>query len=170
MVESKYVVYGLVSGVISGLVSGLIVYFSGETIVKLTYDLIVLEGAPPETIEYVKPIINYVIALSPILYIIQMLVIGAIFGSLEDYLVKKFHLKPVFAALATGGVYVTFLMIIPMVTVAIIDLRILSLIVKRLGYCIIALPVVVFIAALVFLSSTDILSPYISEEKVLEEK
>ncbi len=170
MVESKYVVYGLVSGVISGLASGLIVYFSRETIIKLTYDLIVLEGAPPETIEYVKPIINYAIMLSPILYIIQMLIIGAIFGSLEDYLVKKFHLKPVFAALATGGVYVTFLMLIPMATLAIIDSRILTLIVEHLGYHIIALPVIVFIATLVFLSSTDVLAPYISEERVLEEK
>ena len=170
MVESKYVVYGLVSGVISGLVSGLIVYFSKETIINLTYDLMVLEGTPPEAIESVKPIINYAIMLSPVLYIIQMLIIGAIFGSLEGYLVKKFHLKPVFAALATGGIYVTFLMLIPMATLMIIDPKIPMLIVKHLGYHIVALPIIVFVAALVFLSSTDILAPYISEERVLEEK
>ena len=169
MVESKYVVYGLVSGAVSGIVAGVVVYLGREGLMKLIDELISLEGnVPPETFSYVKSIVSYILMFSPILYLIQMVVIGAIFGSLEDYFIKKFGLKPVLAALASGGVFLIFFLIFPFMTLLAVDSKLVSLIIKHLGLARILLPSAVYVATLTFLSATDILEKYVREEEVLE--
>jgi len=171
MVESKYVLYGLVSGAISGIVAGLIVYLSREELLELIDELISLEGnVPPETFSLVRSIVNYVSMFSPILYLVQMIIIGAIFGSLEDYLIKRFSLKPFFAALISGGVFLILFLTFPMITLLTVDPKILLLIVKHLGLVRILLPSITYIAALTFLSATDILERHVKEEDVLEEE
>jgi len=169
MVESKYVLYGLISGAISGIIAGLIAYFSREELMKLIDELISLEeNVPPEASSYVKAVVNYVSVFSPILYLIQMVVVGAIFGSLEDYFIRKLRLKPVLAALASGGVFLIFFLAFPLATLLAIDPNILFLIIKHLGLTRILLPSISYIVILTFLSATNVLEKYVKEEDVLE--
>lgn len=171
MVESKYVLYGLISGAISGLSEGIIVYLGRKEVMELIVELARIEGnVPSKTLSYVESIANYILMFSPILYLIQMIIIGAIFGSLEDYFVKKFGLKPALAALASGSIFLIFLLGLPLATLSIANSKVLSLIVKHFGLLRILLPSAIYIATLTFLSAADILKEHVKEESLEEGK
>ncbi|MCD6323520.1 MAG: hypothetical protein J7L55_00170 [Desulfurococcales archaeon] len=123
MVESRYVLYGLIAGVIAGAVgSALFILCVGvDNLIKFTYDVtyeeLVATGIPPKNAsqiasEAVKGS-SFLYFLTPIGPVINMLIFGSLMGALQDHLVRK-GFTPVASAVVAGGLFVLLFNVLPL--------------------------------------------------------
>ncbi|OYT45125.1 MAG: hypothetical protein DRO18_07940 [Thermoprotei archaeon] len=103
MVESKYVLYGLIAGVISGAIQGtyafLITLPRADEVINEAVNITHMLGI--NVSEY-KDIIYLAIYLTPVLTAVFMLILGAIFGALFEFLSKRLRTYP--ALITTLGI------------------------------------------------------------------
>ena len=106
MVESKYVLYGLVAGAVSGVVAGIAVFLTMPTVDEVleyirSYNIDVARIVE----ELPKIYLAIVLLLSPFIVFVFSLVLGAVFGALYEYIDKRVPGPPILSALLTGLVY-----------------------------------------------------------------
>ncbi len=111
MVESKYVLHGLIAGAVSGAVIGIITFIympSVEEVLKIAEQYTNFSGLSREVL---KGYLSIVLLVSPIIAFVFSLLLGALFGALYDYLDKKIrvYVHVVVSALLTGAVFWTVL-------------------------------------------------------------
>ena len=83
MVESKYVLYGALAGLSTGIVMSIVVVVESDFIYAIVKDLV------GNNILRIDSVIRLALYVAPILYPIQFYIIGALFGVLEDLLIKR---------------------------------------------------------------------------------
>ena len=72
------------------------------------------EAAIAEAIARVKNIINMILPLIPVSDVLQSVIIGSLLGLLYGYLIASRGLRPAYAALTTGAVYICVLNALPL--------------------------------------------------------
>jgi len=121
MVESRYVLYGIISGLISGALGGaLITIIVGDSFKDFMYSLTYYQlrssgissenaSAMAKSVSTGLGVFNWLIPLGAT---INMLFLGALLGVLMDYLVSR-GLKPLISALAVGSILMFGLQLAP---------------------------------------------------------
>ncbi len=105
MVESKYVLHGLIAGAVSGAVIGVITFIympSVEEVLEVAEQYVNFSGLSREVL---KGYLSIALLVSPIIAFIFSLLLGALFGVLYDYLDKKIRVHVVVSALLTGFIF-----------------------------------------------------------------
>jgi len=116
-------------------------------------------GVPPSEVEEaVKQVVGVVrasLAIAPLAYVIQYTLLGALFGLLKGFLSTRLKLGSIYAALATGAIYVTLLGAIPLVAVGLLYPELLEVVARYLpNYQLLTLaPAATFTVALVAFST-----------------
>jgi len=170
---SRYALYGVIAGLITGLVLGVASIVVLNMIAKdlhallrdvLKYQLDML-NLPPETYEEVYnislsrvdellPVISWI---APIAYVIQYVLLGALFGLLQNFIRLKAGVKPSTAALLTGVVFTLLIHILPLVLVSFLYSGLIDIVSKYFNPVLIyvpsVVPGVVFTLALLVVSS-----------------
>jgi len=110
LVESKYVLNGLIAGFIAGVITAIVVYITlpstGE-VLKAIEDVL---GENSSYIDVVKPWIDPILLLSGPIIVVVMLFIGTILGALHEYIDKKVQDKPLILSCVIVGsiMYIVF--------------------------------------------------------------
>ena len=115
MVESKYVLHGLIAGAVSGAVIGIITFIympSVEEVLKIAEQYTNFSGLSREVL---RSYLSIILLVSPIIAFVFSLLLGALFGAFYDYLDKKIRLHVVISALLTGAVFWAVLVVPNMV-------------------------------------------------------
>ena len=112
MVESKYVLYGLVAGAVSGVVAGIAVFLTMPTVDEVleyirSYNIDVARIVE----ELPKTYLAIVLLLSPFIVFVFSLILGAVFGAMYEYIDGRVPGPPVLSALLTGLVYAVVLVV-----------------------------------------------------------
>lgn len=105
MVESNYVLHGLIAGAVSGAVIGAITFIympSVEEVLKIAEQYINSSGLSEEVL---KGYLSIALLVSPVVVFIFSLLLGALFGALYDYLDRRIRVHIVFSALLTGAIF-----------------------------------------------------------------
>ncbi|ADI31188.1 hypothetical protein [Staphylothermus hellenicus] len=111
MVESKYVLYGLVSGAVSGLVAGILTYLtlpSVDAVLEQVRSRINITSVPEDIL---RSYISLGLILAPFIIFFIALILGALFGALYDFLDQKIPGSPIIAVLLTGTIYAGILVL-----------------------------------------------------------
>lgn len=91
MVESKHVLNGLIAGVIAGIIQGaysaIIIIPNIEAIIKEAVEL--TKSMYGIDISMFKETIRLALLVSPLIIVVFMLILGAIFGALLNFLAKR---------------------------------------------------------------------------------
>ena len=117
MVESRYVLYGLIAGLIAGIVTAVItavsLFMQG---LDKAVEYALKEAAkftPLIDISMLREYIRIGLLISPFVTIIIMVVLGAIFGALYEYLDKKMGYPPIVVPILTTGLFLSMLLVLP---------------------------------------------------------
>ncbi len=115
MVESKYVLHGLIAGAVSGAVIGVMTFIympPVEEVLKVAEQYVNLSGISRELL---RGYLSIALLVSPIIAFVFSLILGALFGALYDYIDKKIKIHVVVSALLTGTIFWMILVIPNMV-------------------------------------------------------
>lgn len=161
MVENKYVFYGLIAGTITGAVLGVSLLSITSTLNELikeiiVYQLTVINSSQEvinETLEKIGNLMSYIVWIAPLAYVFQMLILGALFGALESFIINRFKLNASVAAILTGGAFITTFTILPIVVLTCIEPKIISIIFKHINLVFILMPGIVYTTLLIIFSS-----------------
>ncbi len=172
MVESKYVLYGVISGLISGALGGaLIAIISGSSfkdfMYSLTYYQLSSAGIHQENASAIAKSVSTSLGvfnwLIPLGAIINMLFLGALLGVLMDYLVGK-GLRPLVSALTVGGVLIFGLQLAPLYLLNLYyGSWFLKIFEKYIGLWVLLAPSIVFTVTLALL--TCLKGPWVKLEE-----
>jgi len=170
---SRYALYGVIAGLITGLVLGVASIVVLNMITKdlhallrdvLKYQLDML-NLPPKTyeeaynislsrVDELLPVISWI---APIAYVIQYVLLGALFGLLQNFIRLKADVKPSTAALLTGVVFTLLIYVLPLVLVSFLYSGLIDIVSKYFNPVLIYVssvaPGVVFTLALLVVSS-----------------
>jgi len=160
MVENKYVFYGLIAGAITGVVLGVSFLSITGTLNELVREIIVYQltaaNAPQEVIDEtlaeIGNLMSYIIWIAPPAYVFQMLILGALFGALESFIINRFKLNASVAAILTGGVFIITLTVLPMAVLTYIEPKMVSIILKHINLAFILMPGIVYTTLLTIFS------------------
>ena len=111
MVESRYVLHGLVSGVVSGIVMGIITFIYMppiEEVMKTVERYVNTSGVGQEVI---RGYLSIALMLSPIIVFVFSLLLGALFGALYEYIDKKIRTHVIVSAIVTGAIFWAILVV-----------------------------------------------------------
>ncbi|MET1159473.1 MAG: hypothetical protein ABWW65_00795 [Thermoprotei archaeon] len=122
MVENKQILYGAVAGLISGIIGSIVLYVVlapsfDAFIYNLMYYQLKSTGLPEEnitsllntTLKTIKSI-YWLIGIGPV---INMLLIGALMGLYNSFLINRLRLAPGIASLLTGLTLILLLQLLP---------------------------------------------------------
>jgi len=112
MVESRYVLYGLVAGAVSGVVAGVAVFLTMPTVDEVleyirSYNMDVARVVE----ELPRTYLAVVLRLSPLIVFVFSLMLGAVFGAVYEYIDERVPGPPVLSVLLTGLVYAVVLVV-----------------------------------------------------------
>ncbi len=65
----------------------------------------------------VKPTLDAILTIAPVLQIFQYVIFGSIFGAIQGFLNIKLRLGEVLSAIASGMIYILTLCVVPLITV-----------------------------------------------------
>ena len=111
MVESRYVLYGLVSGGVSGVFAGIVTYLttpSVDVVLEQVKSSVNISGVPEDVL---RGYLSIGLLLAPIIVFVFALILGAVFGALYGYLDKKIPGPPLVSAVLTGAIYAGLLIL-----------------------------------------------------------
>jgi len=172
MVESKYVLYGVISGLISGALGGaLIAIVTGNSfkdfMYSLTYHQLSTTGIPSANASAIARSVSTSLGvlnwLVPLGAIINMLFLGALLGVFMDYLVSK-GVKPLISVLIVGGVLIFGLQLAPLYLLNLYyGSWFLKIFEKYIGLWILLTPSIIFTASLALL--TYVKGPWVKLEE-----
>lgn len=111
MVESKYVLYGLVSGTVSGLVAGILTYLTLPSVDDVLEQVRSRINITSLSEDILRNYISLGLLLAPFIIFFIALILGALFGALYDFLDRKIPGSPIIAALLTGTIYAGILVL-----------------------------------------------------------
>ncbi len=163
MVESRYVLYGLIAGILSGITgSALFIALVGfdnmaRFTYELTYDELIATGLPPQNASRAALMatreVSYFSFIVPFGPLLNMLILGPLIGALQDYLVRR-GLRPVLAAGLAGGFYIVFLNLLPIYGLSFIfGGLLLDALLKYIGPLVIFLPPALYVVLLIVFSA-----------------
>ena len=164
MVESRYVLYGLIAGFIAGVIAGSIPLLLGNVFDEMIKDVMMeqlkLAGAPQEVIDEALASIGSTIAIikwiAPIASAFQMLLLGGLFGFVQDIFIRKFKLVPWLSAILSGTLYTLLLGVIPMLAISLAyGTGLIQSILKHLSPIIVFLPEIIYTALLTLFSAVE---------------
>ncbi len=115
MVESKYVLHGLIAGAVSGVIVGIITFLNMPSVDEVLKTVERYGGAGGLSGEILRGYLSIVLMLSPLIAFVFSLVLGAVFGALYDYLDKKIKVNVLLTAALTGAIFWTVLVVPNMV-------------------------------------------------------
>ena len=175
MVESKTILYNILSGVFTGIIIAIIFYLSSlerinEFIYQLTLKQLIINGLSPnqateianQTLTTIKNI-EWIYPLGPVL---NMFLISVILGVINDYIIRKTNMKPYMASIITGLVLLLVFQIIPLLIVSIlIGNWFIELYSKYIGFHIPVTMTIIYTALLIIF--TSIRGPW---SRILESK
>jgi len=116
-------------------------------------------GVPPseveEVVKQVVEVVKILLAIAPLAYVLQYTLLGALFGLLKGFLNIRLKLRSLYAALATGAIYVTLLGAIPLVAVSLLYPELLEVVARYIpNYQLLTLaPAAIFTVALTVFSA-----------------
>lgn len=162
MKGARYIYYGMIAGFLAGLIVGGVIITSSGTLEAVMKELITesINGQlPPEevnkTVETVLQIFNVMIYVSPIIYGIEMLLFGALFGLLHRWLVLSKNMGEVQGAIITGAAFIVIIELLPMGTTYLISPKQIEIISQALSPALWFLPGLTYLAILIFLSGVN---------------
>jgi len=117
MVESRYVLYGLIAGAISGIIAGITSFLTMPTLDEVLEYVKSYTGIHGITEDVLRGYLTIALILSPFIAFIFSLILGAIFGAVYEYFDKKIPGPTILSALLTGLVYAAIL-ILPNIALA----------------------------------------------------
>lgn len=163
MVESKYVLNGLISGFIMGIYSAAFYLIKRDVIVDVVIKVLKYQlgnsGLPEEAIskiisESIKALNLYVwIAIPAIIF--TYAVVGSVFGALHDFIDKKLRKIPlVLTALLSGIIFTSTMGIIPLLLLSLTPSlhEVIFIIIHSIGLITILSPEIVYTISLVILT------------------
>ncbi|GEM_PF-2113428 len=115
MVESRYVLHGLIAGTVSGLVTGVFVFLTMPSVEEVLETIKQYMGNQTLGEELLAKYVSIMLWLSPFITFIFSLILGALFGALYEYIDKKMEKNILVPALITGAILWIILVIPNMV-------------------------------------------------------
>jgi len=161
VVESKRVFLSILAALLSGtILVPLTVSLLGnlnQFVRELVIAQLELAGAPPNvinaTLDSIEGMMNYIILLSPVSSILQLVLFGAIMGLLYGYLIEKRSVKPVYSALLTGSTYLVLLNLLPIAIISVTQAEVAEVLFRYIHPLIIIAPGVTYTAILTVFSA-----------------
>ena len=117
MVESRYVLYGLIAGAVSGIIAGIASFLTMPTVDEVLEYVRSYTGIHGITEDVLRGYLTIALILSLFIAFIFSLVLGAIFGAVYEYFDKKIPGPTILSTLLTGLVYAAIL-ILPNIALA----------------------------------------------------
>lgn len=158
MKGARYIYYGMIAGFLAGLIVGAVIIASSGTLEAVMTESINGQLPPEEvnkTVETVLQIFNVMIYVSPIIYGIEMLLFGALFGLLHRWLVLSKNMGEVQGAVITGAAFIVIIELLPMGTTYLISPKQIEIISQALSPALWFLPGLTYLAILIFLSGVN---------------
>ena len=161
MVEGKRIFLSILAALLSGIILIPLTILLIGNLDQFVRDLVIAQlesaGAPPNvinaTIARIEGIINFVIPLTPISSVMQLVLFGAIMGLLYGYLIEKRGVRPVYSALLTGSTYLVLLNLLPIAVIYVAQAEVAEVLFKYIHPLIVIVPGVAYTAILTILSA-----------------
>jgi len=116
VVESRYVLFGLIAGAIAGIAQG--IYTAIRYIPKvdevIRESIAMIKNLYGLDISSFEGIIRLAIYISPLIIVIMMLIIGALLGALYEFISKKYGIK---VGLFITSLVIMLILVIPNIAV-----------------------------------------------------